>query len=656
MSFPTGLFVDAPEMQDASMHAMSEDVESWPEELVQKMKERIPQSATMSIIVKFMKKDDENGTATGSLLVSNNAKQAVVPVIIKDFMMYPLDVFISDNKLLPLNPNYFQAIFMDNSAFQKMEEYPTYAGMGRFEEGNLWNATYPPSLGRYAYASAGYDVLDAISDTIDPKEFREFLVTNPTVAMGFQKRGHAELIKKVANLRPVNMNEFRQGKDNLIKRDIHMLRKDGPNKYTILSNSDKVFSPALTVMNREECMGFVSKVSDCAQDDINDVDQNGEKLLVVPERSQDELYFPEGHESAAEMANEYDHYVVRKKNGVEVEGVVIPKVIDFDMNLTALKMFLGKTMSTIQTEIAGVRVQNSSFQPAFEDPRVGQTGAFVFQMNKSKGLATVPVTIKSVSQDPCGETLMKVMDLQGHTFKVKITSAELERIALIGDCYSLPKGFKWAPMQGFEEVSNSTFDYAAKTAAAKLTPNPVLIASTGYSQYSMKGAEKYAQEMKWDPTMLETYQVKFLLASMGMGSEKISETIKQASFQERVSIHGLNRPMLKSEKIAAAVPKARKLSSACQAIKSNLTKEASYVENSQTVDALLSLNFVNPENISKFVGKIAMFKAAISNLASLLIASRIGVKEIPEQAVATAMTRLVDVVNGLEGLRATQEA
>jgi hypothetical protein len=38
-----------------------------------------------------------------------------------------------------------------------------------------------------------------------------------------------------------------------------------------------------------------------------------------------------------------------------------------------------------------------------------------------------------------------------------------------------------------------------------------------------------------------------------------------------------------------------------------------------------------------------------------MMAARLGIQEIPEQATSTAMYRLIDVANGLEQLRAAQE-
>lgn len=665
MALPTGLFVDAPEMQDPSLTQVSAEVDEWPEEVVSKLKERIPQANGLNIIVKFMKQDEENGAATGSAVVGDAKKQVIVPVIIKDFMLYPIDVMIADKKLLPLTPDYFNAVFSGTAAFQKLEEYPTFGGLGRFEDANLWNATYPPSLGRYAYASAGFNIMDQISDTLSENDIAEFkkMASDPAIMSNFYKHGHADLVKKVANLRPVNMNEFRQGADNLIKKDIFMLRKDGPNKYSILSNAASVFSPSLVTMPKEDLYGFMTTISDKVQDDINDVDQNGEKMIITykPDAQFGEPYIDGTISPKIEMAHEFDHYIVKDKAGVEFEGMVVPTVINFDMERTPLKLFLGKTMSTVQNDFAGVRVENSRWQLEGQDFRVGQTGTFFWRPkgNHSKCLATVPVTIKSIAEgiDGC-RYLLKVVDLQGRTFKIKFNyDGHLERIAPMGeDTYLMPNGFHWYPMEGFKEVSSSLPDYGAKIAAVTKTANPVTLISTGYGQYALKGAEKYASAMGWDPSNLHGYQAKFLLASLGASQEKIAQFTKQASRSGKAVIHGLHYVPTKNEKIARALPKAQKLHKIAADMRCNLIKEASFIENSQTVDALLSLNFVNPENISKFVGKMGQLKSAISTLASMIVASRLGIKEIPEQAASTAMYRLIDVVNGLEALRATQEA
>jgi len=655
MTIPANLFVEAPEVQDRSLTRLNSDLNAWPEEIIQKLRERAPQTSSLSCMVKFQKKDEENGTATGSVVITTPESAVIVPLIIKDFTLYPLDVMIAKSKILPLTPDYLQEVISKNQVFDKIEEYPTYGGLGRFEDANLWNAVYPPSLGRYAYASAGYPMLDLISDNLDGTPLKEWLQANPEHAVGFYKNGHADLLKKLANLKPVNMNEFRQGADNLIPRNIHMLMRESPNKYTLLSSSDKVFSPAFEHLDRESACRFMSTISDCVKDDINEVDQNGEKVLVMPAPAPGAVLARTDTE-IPESAKEYDHYSVKKKNGVSVEGVVIPKVIDFNQKSVELKLFLGKTMSTMQPEIWGIRIKNSRFRPEHSNPKVGQTGTFVYQPDQSHAIATIPVTIKSICDD-LGVLKIVAMDLLGRPYNLKVNpSVGLKRIAQTPDkCYLLPKEMRWTVMEGFGEVTSSPADYAVKTAGSVLTDRPVKVIPTGYDRYSVKGLGKYAEVAGWDPTNLTRPQVKFLLTCLGAPQEKIAMMFEHGRRLGQGEIHNLNFLPLVSEKIAQFRPKAAKLMKSAEKIKRTLFKEASYIDSAQTVDALLSLNFVSPDNISKFVGKIPHFKATISNLASSLLGSRLGIKEIPEEACAVAMQRLIEVVDGLERLRASQE-
>jgi hypothetical protein len=210
-------------------------------------------------------------------------------------------------------------------------------------------------------------------------------------------------------------------------------------------------------------------------------------------------------------------------------------------------------------------------------------------------------------------------------------------------------------MEGFDEVTNSLESYAVKTAGRRLTDKPVKLSPNGFDFYTLRGVDKYAQAAGWDHTNLDRSQTKLILASLGCPMDKIAQAFKIASRSGVAEFHNLNFIPTKAEKIASFRPKAGALIKAAKSIKRNLFKEASFIDNAQTVDALLSLNFVTPSNISKFIGKIPHFKASISNLASALLASRLGMKEIPEEATAVAMEKLIEVIEGLEKLRASQE-
>ena len=655
-SIPTNLFIDNPEMHDASMHRMPNDIDSWPEEIIQKLKERVPKTSGMNTMVKFMKKDEENGTATGSIVISSPNRTAIVPIIVKDFMMSPLDVVIAKQKLLPLTLDFFDSIFEDNNVFQKLEEYPTFGGLGRFEDANLWDAIYPPSLGRYAYASAGYPILDAISDDMDGSWVRTKVAGDMAATARFYQNGHREVLTKIADMQPVNMDEYRQGKEKLIPRTVVGVYREGANKYNILSNSDSVFHPGINTVDRSKLHHFVSSICDKVDDVLTEVDCNGEKMLRVPE-PESSVFLATPDFFTAEEANEFDNYSVRMRTGVNVEGVVIPKVITFDQVPTNLKIFKGKTASSVQSDIAGVRIKGSRFTLKKNScPKVGQMGTFVYMSDASHAIATIPITVKTLVDD-CGKLVIKGYDFEGGPVKVKMCDKmSLERIAKLPDgSYLLPGKMFWVPLDNFQVVSSTVENYIAKAASERLTTHPVKVIYTGGNQYSLKGVDKYASAMGVDKTCMREIEANVILSSLGAGQDKIAAAFEVAQRRGYSEIHGLNFIPLRGEKIAQAMPKAEKMVKFAKSLKEDFFKVASYMENSQTVDALLALNFINPENISKFVGKIPSLKGAISNIASCVVASRLGMQEIPEDSAVTAMMRLVEVVTGLEKLRAAQE-
>jgi hypothetical protein len=87
-------------------------------------------------------------------------------------------------------------------------------------------------------------------------------------------------------------------------------------------------------------------------------------------------------------------------------------------------------------------------------------------------------------------------------------------------------------------------------------------------------------------------------------------------------------------------------------LRCNLLKEAAAaIEDTETMDAVLSLGFLTPETISGFVDNLPTYDECLSKLSELLIAVRVGLEDVPEAAVLSCVRNLHKVVEGLEGLR-----
>lgn len=672
MTLPTNLFIDSPDSEDVSMTHLSTDATEWPDQIITKLKERIPATATSSLSIKFMHKDEDTGTAVGSVTMTNGQISAVAPIVIREFELHPLDVMLFQGKIVPLNPDSYAGIFQNGteSPFAKLDEYPAMTGIDRFLRGeNLQSAIFPPNWGRYSFASDQSSLLESLQGTCDGTELFKKAMADEKVVANMWKNETLSILKKTANLHPVNMNEFRQGVDKLVMRTRHVLKKDGPNRYTLLSNAADTFNPLITPMDRLDAGRFCSSVSQKPQSVLHDVDQNGEKVIVVEDDSEDPVFLAKRPMEAIVSADSYGRYNVRtNKTGMNVEGFVFPLVVDFHQNQAPVKIFIGKSTSTLQTEIYGTQVTTSDWMPEGSCPKVGQTGTFVYRDGDRKGVATLPVTIKGIYTDYVNPNEMKIraVDMSGRELSLRIsTDMELERIAALSDTkadgtvkpyFLIPGRMEWLPMEGFDDVSSTPYEYSVKTAAEDSPAHRCTLVSMGYGEWALRGTQKYASAMDWDSNRLQSHEAKFLMASCGLREPDIEKGMKTASLQGSWDFGLKKMPPLWEEKVATHIPAARRVSEAAGSLRTDLTKVASYIENAQTVDALLSLNFVNGENVGKFVSKIPLFKSALSNLCACLLASRLGIREIPEQSAMSAVGKLGEVIRGLEILRATQSA
>jgi len=80
----------------------------------------------------------------------------------------------------------------------------------------------------------------------------------------------------------------------------------------------------------------------------------------------------------------------------------------------------------------------------------------------------------------------------------------------------------------------------------------------------------------------------------------------------------------------------------------SLLKVAAKLQDDNTVDAVLGLNFITPENLTIFIEHIPLLENATNKLSELLIASQLGVSDIPESAVVRALSALEAITAGLE--------
>jgi hypothetical protein len=87
-----------------------------------------------------------------------------------------------------------------------------------------------------------------------------------------------------------------------------------------------------------------------------------------------------------------------------------------------------------------------------------------------------------------------------------------------------------------------------------------------------------------------------------------------------------------------------------------MVKHANELRDPNIADTLLALNFLNPRNVSMFINYLPNLEETTSQIANLLVASRLGEKAIDEGACVEALRNLEDVLTGLKMLAMSRES
>jgi hypothetical protein len=166
-----------------------------------------------------------------------------------------------------------------------------------------------------------------------------------------------------------------------------------------------------------------------------------------------------------------------------------------------------------------------------------------------------------------------------------------------------------------------------------------------------------------DNTIYNTTQALVALSILGVekdASKKVLETAlkryagidKTAS--KSVSVYGVrddyvvNTALDKKEKDERIYQLYKQ---AALQIKTDLTKVASVISDPEAVDVMLSLNFVNADNLQDFINNINPMKKIVERLACMLCASRMGLGDLPEDALKQSMDAMQKVIEGLENIK-----
>lgn len=655
---------------------LDEDPTKWSSQILQELFRQVPETSEYNPQVVMLRQDPEQGFALGVIVISGQvdsalsmagneqpqSKRAMIPVIIKNDELCPLDlVMTQDKKIFPLNgtrlrealfrPNTFD-MMTDDSGDQSL--YSMFYPPGRasnsptsgFAAGSGDNVGYvygpgfkqsskvamKDSLLQRIAPTLGQHDLDGLSTKIAELGLEGRLRENPSFMAVVSKLAEYDgrlmtegdthiLMGKAASYAPIEVAQF--GWD--AQRQSYWVKTAA---RTLYDHPDRDF------IGRGELLKMAgAKLAE-------KLDSEGTITLSQPAKDTAPLDTTADRWGVVEKPGVYR---VRDVEGNELTGWVLPSLVDFDGTRLPMAAFTNGAVASVQDTIIGSRIDDGSMNLPSSKPE----GSGLFYIATPTGIeATVPFKVVGTEAGMEGDSQVHIVTLTGQQHRVRLVEG-VKAMVPGDDEIILPATAKFLPLNKEAPIPlMNDVDAMKKSAMAR----PYISIRhggnvIGLEFHSLPGFEATTpKEASYDDAV-------FVLCAAGLAPATAHALIKQAELSMRTEhVIGVKdvRPM---ETVMQEIQKSASAKvDDLMKLRRDLVKEAAYLPDIQTVDSVLSLGYINPENIRMFVGKLPYLERALNIIGELVLFARLGPSEIPEAAAARAARSLDEVILGLKGL------
>jgi hypothetical protein len=338
-------------------------------------------------------------------------------------------------------------------------------------------------------------------------------------------------------------------------------------------------------------------------------------------------------------------YKVLSEQGKEMMGWVIPGLLDMDGTRLPLSVFSNGAVAMVQDAIVGSKIAEGINLPT-DTPK----GTGLFYMSGPSGVeATVPVSLVGQEAGMDGAEVYHIRTMMGGEHRLKMVDGLKKMMVDQGDgLVMLPGNAKFMKMDKESQIPLvSTVGGVTKTASF-LASSKIHVYSDGL-QYGLR-YENMPKLASLFPETLEYDEAAFVLCLAGAEPRRAHEALTKAASRQNTTLFGLNDVRRARDMLDGALEAGEKTAREVKSLRQDLLKEAAVLPDIQTVDSVLSLGFINPENVRMYVSHLPYLDRALSMICELTLASRLGLTEVPEYAVARACRALNETIEGLKAL------
>lgn len=670
--FLEDLFIKKPTFEKVAVTVkLPDDQSKWSPKILSELYRQVPVMEAFHSTIILDRIDANKGVGFGYItsqpktlnpMMTQSLPKIKIPVVINSWQLSPFDIFYSpDGQGLPLNERRVQEVLMratpfDASVPNDMEHNhdiktmltPPWENVGQFHRGinnQVKTASILPKLSGTVHRE---DIIK-VATWVKSEEGRASLYGDQEIKDRFLSAlrvAPMESLVKVANAEGPIITQYRWNGGPLVM--VKTAQPDG-------------FAPQQQAQPAQQAAAQMGPEQQAQVQQEGATTQAPEMAVMSPQEMDMDEYAP---------VTQFGVYKVITANNEQMIGWVFPFILSFEMQKVPMKLFSDGTSYAMHAEVPGVLVGNNLSLPS-ERPQ--NRGSF-YVIKNGRAFAFAPVEIMGEQPTPEGGVMYMCKTILGGNMVQLIKVQGLQAATVMGeDQYGIPMEAKWLPfkqqanplvedptqatqrgnmyaMQLMQQAQQEQMQAqqeeqgAGKKGQKKQASLMATIRATQDSTYTLSGApfEKIARE---HTHFLDKGDAVWMMALAGVApeytEEKLAHLVHFGGYVEVPVFRELSPPQMQIEKISAR-------EEVLDQFKVFLAKEASALGDPMIADTLLSLNFLSSKNLTMFMGYIPKLEETLHSVINLLLASRIGLKEVPEQACVSAMQGIEGVIQGIK--------
>ena len=630
---------ETPGESSSSNIEMPEDLEQWPTEIQNILYTQIPQLADVPGQLTFDTVEQDKRYAKGAYIVdtgeANGGNNIIFPVLVKDGELMPIDIYLYKDEFRPVDTEDIGAILMSPELGDKTideQDIPssTYSGFS--------NRINPPGAYGNGYVTS----------------YKTSALKNTLVDM---IRDNA-VIKRNLAINKVAQKHFLDFFDN-----DHIKTASVDNHLSFDSENTVIFALGDGEF-RLKTAGFKSEKFVCEETDIDTVSLKSwiksasldEKKIFSDLKATGMSVVSKKAEKTASLAEAFKEvdafgtYTAYNKGNLKPETI---DVLGYIKTASGEKRYLALMSNgnyAMQRQIYAAKttpIKEASFK--FASLKPGET--ITLQLSADNEFAP-PVKIASVTGFKTGE--MEGISVNGRSIRGNMSFIFLKNAGV-----NKPVKAGFIPSACFVEKDAEAWFIPANYPVLSLAKEDHLIKTADDKQYSQfianKGRHSALPVSLWKvtdekiamksgnrtPDFIDKTAALLLINKYDPASNVYDEMKKIASG----NVKKLCIPVEEKQAERKAPVNLKPLTDAQRL---SILKIASSLDEGESIDDVLQLNYVNPENLEEFKENLPELRTAENMLAKLLLSTRLGNTSVEEGDVQSVLGSLHDIIRALD--------